>query len=77
MITNSCEGPNVMISARAKVRHAQVGRETNHAGTCVDHTLHLTVDESLEKQSSLARQKFHLIQKEAGLNPLSVHCYDW
>lgn len=85
------DGPTVMVSARAKGRHAEVGFPTNHTGTCVDHTWHLVVEEATAKvvgvrdvifksrkwvewmkQSSLARQKLHAIQVDAGLNPLSV-----
>ena len=43
------DGPTVMLSARARGRHNEVGLETNHTGTCTDHTLHLVVEEASEK----------------------------
>ena len=43
------DGASAMISARAKGRHNEVGLETNHTGTCTDHSLHLVVEDASEK----------------------------
>ena len=43
------DGPTVMVSARARGRHNEVGFATNHSGTCTDHSLHLVVEEASEK----------------------------
>lgn len=43
------DGPSVMLSARARDRHDEVGLKTNHTGTCTDHSMHLVVEEASEK----------------------------
>ena len=47
------DGAANMVSARAPGHHVEVHMETNHTTNCVDHQIHLVVEESLKRLPTL------------------------